>query len=67
MAVRTPSKAPIFELYSINELAVAMGVSEVYVAMIKSGQSPLSSKFRYTAVAKLGRTEEDLFGPVQED
>ena len=58
------AKAPIFEMYTIDELSKRFQMSKRYLCDVEEGYKPMGKRFRVTACAVLGRTEEELFGPV---
>jgi len=53
---------PMFELYSISELAALLPYSESYLVRLKTMPWEIRPRFKATAVAVLGRTEAELFG-----
>lgn len=62
MAIKTQAPThPIFEKYSINELAKKGGYSESHILAMKAGYTPVSRKFRILMAAVLNKKEMDLF------
>ena len=53
---------PIFQEYTIEELARRLGDTEIYIAQLKAGQKPIRPKFKIKAAGVLNRTSIDLFG-----
>ena len=62
-ALRPDPTPPIFALYSIDEIARRLLLSEIYVAELKTGARPMGPRFRRRAVRAFGQTEQELFGP----
>jgi hypothetical protein len=52
---------PLFEQYSIEDLARLAGYSEVYLVALKNQPERIRPRFRKTIAAILGRTEAELF------
>lgn len=53
---------PIFEMYSITELAEKLPYSEMYLVRLKTMPWEIRPRFKQTASAVLGKTVEELFG-----
>ena len=57
-----PKVAPIFEKYSVNEIAERLRLSPLYVSAMMEGKKPLNPKFRWLASIRFEESEDDLFG-----
>ena len=62
--------APLFELYSYNELKQHTGYSIPYLYEVATGRVPINKRFRFLCCRLLDRSETELFewseeAPVQ--
>ena len=57
---------PIFERYTLSELALKIGRKEGYLIEIRRGSKPANPMFRALCVGVLKRPEAELFLPVEE-
>lgn len=53
---------PLFEQYSVSQLADLLGYSEMYLLYIKDGLQPVNRRFMDIASRILQRPKEELFG-----
>lgn len=54
---------PIFDFYTIPELAVKLNRSQYYLWQLSRGYKPCSKAFRKMCMAILGKRESTLFDP----
>lgn len=52
---------PIFESYTVDELARRTGYSEYYILQVRDGTKPLTKPFRRLCAAVFQRPEAELF------
>ena len=62
--------APLFELYSYNELEQRTGYSIPYLYEVAKGRTPITKRFRFLCCRLLDHAETELFewpetAPVQ--
>ena len=62
MTQKGKPSAPIFDLYTLSELAELLPYRETYLLDLKRGNTPLTERFRKTACGILRRPESELFG-----
>ena len=60
------SVLPIFEKFSIGELAERLGYTESYLVMLKDGYRKPPRRFKLTAAGILNRPVAELFGPEED-
>lgn len=63
---KQPNSSPLFERYTVTEIARRLGVKESYVAMIKEGSQPLRPRFRRMCAVQFRRPESELFNEGKE-
>jgi len=63
MAIK--SEAPIFKMYTTEELCDELDYEELYVCSMKYGAKPVSHRFRKNACKLLKLPMEELFGPIK--
>ena len=56
-------KAPIFDMYTIDDLSKRLCLSKRYLCDLEDGKKPMGRRFRRMCVLATGRTEAELFGP----
>ena len=53
--------APLFEMYSYNELARITGYSVPYLYEVATGRALINKRFRFLCCRLIGRSETELF------
>lgn len=65
---KKPQRAPVFEMYSLEELAMVSPYTVKYLRDIKNRRKrPIPKHFRRTLVQLLRRSDEVLFGANCDD
>ncbi len=62
----TKSNCPIFKRYTISELSERLGYKEATLLGMREGHVKIVPRFKDFACAKLGYSEEELFGTPEE-
>ena len=62
----TPTKHPIFAMYSIDELSHKLGLSKRYLCDLEDGTKPVGRRFRVNASGILNRPQAELFSTPQQ-
>ena len=57
---------PLFEKYTLTDLAERTGYSEFYLARLKTNSKQINYTFRYRMSKILGLPEQELFAPEAE-
>jgi hypothetical protein len=65
MPTKPKSPFPLFNEYSVPELADRLGYALRYLLDLNDGLKPVRPRFRRFASKVLGRPEEELFGPQE--
>lgn len=65
MTIRS-QKLPIFSLFTVDELSRRLGVTKRYLCDLEDGVRPINPRFIKNACLFLNRSQEELFGPKEE-
>jgi hypothetical protein len=60
-------EAPLFQKFTIEQLVMLTGYSEVYLLDLKRGAQPIRPKFRRSVARMLGQPETVLFGEHKQE